>query len=79
MKRYNLKSKLNTVAADHGVVTSELVFEEDPEGEYVSYEDAQAMIQKALNFGYHYRQSPQMRGSSMHACRQVWEETNEEG
>lgn len=36
--------------------------------------ELEAEVEKALAFGYHYRQHPQMRGSSLHACREVYRE-----
>jgi hypothetical protein len=37
-------------------------------------ERLEAEVEKALAFGYHYRQNPQMRGSSLHACKAVYRE-----
>ena len=41
MKRYNLESVTNTVAQDHGIVTAEIKMVEDPEGDWVQFEDIQ--------------------------------------
>ena len=41
MKRYSLESVTNTVAQDHGIVTAEIKMVEDPEGDWVQFEDIQ--------------------------------------
>jgi hypothetical protein len=34
--------------------------------------ELESEVEKALAFGYHYRQHPQMRGSSLSACKAVY-------
>jgi hypothetical protein len=36
--------------------------------------ELESEVEKALAFGYHYRQHPQMRGSSLSACKAVYRE-----